>query len=362
MKRFLIRRAATALVVVVALSALCFALLDLAPGSPAAGVLEARNGGRPPSAADVARLEREMGLDDPLPVRYGRWVAGAVRGDFGASYGSGRPVSEIIADTAPWTALLTAVAMVFSVAGAIVVGLAAALTRRAWLRRAIETALFALGGMPGFVTALLLLWIFAAWLQVLPSGGLNRPGEPVTLGVLVPHLVLPALALSFGHHFGTYARLVQTGVGRLRGAPHVANARARGLARRTVTARHLLRPGLVPFAARLGVGVGGLIAGAYATEMIFSWPGVGRQTILAAQKEDYPVLAALVLVAGVVVIAANLLGDLAVAWLDPRVRLGGAPPGGTPGAATAATAEAGPAAPAGRTVGKTAGEAADALH
>ncbi|WP_281186188.1 ABC transporter permease [Actinomadura kijaniata] len=320
---FLVRRAVTALVVVAALSALCFALLDLAPGSPAESILEARNGGRPPSAAEVARLERHMGLDDPLPQRYGRWVAGAVRGDFGLSYGSGRPVGEILAETAPWTALLTLVATAFSVAGAVAVGLVAAVTRRAWVRRGIETALFVLGGMPGFVTALLLLWVFAAWLRVLPSGGLARPGEPVTLGVLVPHLVLPALALAFGHHFGTYARLVETGVGRLRNAPHVANARARGLRGRTVTARHLLRPGLVPFTARLGVGVGGLMAGAYATEQIFSWPGVGRQAILAARDQDYAVLTAVVLVTGVIVIVANLLGDLAVAWLDPRVRLTG---------------------------------------
>ncbi|MFC6887319.1 MULTISPECIES: ABC transporter permease [Actinomadura] len=325
MKRFLLLRAVTAVAVVIALSGLCFALLDLAPGSPAAEILEARSGGRPPAPADVARLERSMGLNDPLPVRYGRWVADAARGDFGTSYGSGRPVSEILADTAPWTLLLTVVAVLFSVVGAVGFGLAAALTRRAWLRRSIETFLFALGGMPGFVTSLLLLWVFAAWLRWLPSGGLSRPGEPVTLSVLVPHLVLPALALAFGHHFGTYARLVQTGVGRLRDAPHVENARARGLSRYTVTARHFVRLGMVPFTARLGVGVGTLVAGAYATEMIFSWPGVGRQAIYAAREQDYAVLTAVVLVTGVIVVLANFVGDLAVAWLDPRVRLTGGP-------------------------------------
>ncbi|WP_245627937.1 ABC transporter permease [Actinomadura oligospora] len=319
--RSVLRRAGAAVAVVVALSALCFALLDAAPGDPAADILEARSGGRPPSAAAVAELRRSMGLDDPPPTRYGRWVGGVLHGDFGTSYKTGRPVSEVLADTVPWTLLLTGAAVLISVFGAVAVGLAAALTRRAWLRRGIETALFVVGGMPGFVVALLLLWIFSAWLGWLPSGGLSGPDQAVTLGVLLPHLVLPALALAFGHHFGAYARLVETGVGRLRTAPHVDNARARGLPGRVVVARHLLRPGLVPFAARLGVGVGGLVAGAYATELIFSWPGIGRQAILAAQSQDYPVLTAIVLLTGVIVVVANLLGDLAVAWLDPRVKL-----------------------------------------
>ncbi|MFC5183176.1 ABC transporter permease [Actinomadura harenae] len=317
----LARRAAAAVVVVAALSALCFALLDAAPGDPAANILEARSGGRPPSASAVADLRRSMGLDDPLPVRYGRWVGGALHGDFGTSYKTGRPVSEVLADTVPWTLLLTCAAVLISVLGAVAVGLAAALTRRAWLRRGIETTLFVVGGMPGFVVALLLLWVFSAWLGWLPSGGVSEPDQPVTVGVLLPHLVLPALALAFGHHFGAYARLVETGVGRLRTAPHVDNARSRGLPGRVVVPRHLLRPGLVPFAARLGVGVGGLVAGAYATELIFSWPGIGRQAILAAQGQDYPVLTAIVLITGVIVVVANLLGDLAVAWLDPRVKL-----------------------------------------
>ncbi len=315
-------RAATACGVVAVLSVLCFAVLDAAPGSAAASILEARSGGRPAPPAAVAALEREMGLDDPMPVRYVRWAAGVATGDFGVSYRSGRPVADVLAETAPWTLLLTAVATLFSVVGAIAAGLAAALTRSRRVRRGIEGVLFTLGGMPGFVTALLLLWIFAGWLRVLPSGGLHRPGEALTVGIVATHLLLPALALAFGHHFGVYARLVQTGVERLRAVPHVDSARARGLHRRTVVLRHLLRPGLVPFAARFGAGVGTLVAGAYATEVIFAWPGVGREAIAAARDQDHALLAAIVLLTGLVVVLATLLGDLAVAWLDPRVRLG----------------------------------------
>lgn len=318
---FLARRAAGSALVLVAVSVLCFGLLELAPGDPARSVLEARNGGRTVPDTAVAAQREAMGLDDPLLARYLGWAGDALRGDLGASYLTGRSVADEIGAALVWTLTLAVAATVLSVVGAVAVGLLAAVTRSGSLRRGIEGLMFVLGGMPGFVTALLLLYMFAARLQVLPSGGVGRPGEPVTLGTLAAHLVLPAAALAFGHHFGVYVRLVQSGVARIREAPHVDNARARGLRPVTLARRHLLRPGLVPFVTRLGVGTGGLFAGAYAIEVIFSWPGLGRLAIQAARAEDYPVLTAAVLVTAACVLVANLLGELAAARLDPRVRL-----------------------------------------
>lgn len=323
--RFLLRRVSISVVVLVGVSMLSFALLELAPGDPARSVLEARSGGRIPSAAAVAEQRQVMGLDDPLPLRYLRWAGDALSGDLGSSYITGRSVVGELAETVPWTLLLTLTATVFSVVGGLSVGLLAGLTRRHWLRRSIETAIFVLGGMPGFVTGLLLLYFFAAVWHVLPSGGVGRPGTPMTVGSVAAHLVLPAAALAFGHHFGAYVRLVQTGVARTRDTAHVENAQARGLSRSTIALRHVLRPGLVPFAARLGVGTGALLAGGYAIEIIFSWPGLGRMAIEAAREEDYPILTAAVLVTAIFVLLANLLGELVVAELDPRVRLSTAP-------------------------------------
>ncbi|MFD0689155.1 ABC transporter permease [Actinomadura fibrosa] len=318
----LLSRLATAALVAVALSAVCFGLLDAAPGDPAASVLEARSGGRPATPAAIAELRAEMGLNDAPPVRYRRWASHALRGDLGTSSMSGRPVTATLGDTVPWTLLLTAAAMLLSFTAALAVGLVAALARRAWLRRGIDLVLFVMGGMPGFVAALLLLYVFAAATHLMPSGGVSRPGEPVTAYGLLAHLVLPACALAFGHHFGIYVRLVENGVRRVKDAPHVENARVRGLPGRTVVTRHLMRPGLVPFTARLGAGAGTLIAGVYATEVIFSWPGMGREAVAAARAQDYPVLTAIVLSTGLVVIAANLVAELIVAALDPRVRTG----------------------------------------
>ncbi len=320
---YLLRRGVSSLVVLVSVSALCFGLLEMAPGDPARSVLEARNGGRPVSEVAISAQRTAMGLDEPVLERYLSWASSAVRGDLGTSYMTGRAVTSELGGALTWTLVLAAVATVLSVIGALAVGLLAATTRSSWLRRGIEGLMFALGGMPGFVTALLLLYVFSAQLQLLPSGGLGRPGEPITLPTLAAHVALPAAALAFGHHFGVYVRLVQGGVTQMVSAPHTDSARARGVRTWTLTRRHLLRPGLVPFVTRLGVGTGGLLAGAYAIEVVYSWPGLGRMAIEAARAQDYPVLTAAVLVTAACVLAANLLGELLAVRLDPRVQLTG---------------------------------------
>ncbi|MFW5420627.1 ABC transporter permease [Nocardiopsis sp. CNT-189] len=304
-----------------ALSVFCFLMLDLAPGDPARSVLEARSGGRPVPDAAVEAQRAAMGLDEPLPARYADWLGGLLRGDLGTSYMTGRQVAGEIAAALPWTLLLAAVATVFSLVGAVALGLVAGTARSAAVPRAIGLGVFALGGLPGFVSALLLLFAGSVWLGWFPSGGLGRPGVEPDAAAVASAVVLPALALTLGHHFGVYVRLVETGVRRVRSAPHVLNAEARGLPPGAVRLRHVLRPGLVPFAARFGVGVAQLLAGAYAVEVVFAWPGMGRLALDAARAQDYPVLLAVVLVTGAIVVAANLAGELATARLDPRIRL-----------------------------------------
>ncbi|PSK99573.1 peptide/nickel transport system permease protein/nickel transport system permease protein [Murinocardiopsis flavida] len=320
---FALRRAGAALLVVAALSVGSFVLLELAPGDPARAVLEARSGGRPVPEAAVREQRAAMGVDAPLPARYASWVGGLVRGDLGLSYASGRPVADEIAAALPWTLLLTGAALVLACGGAIALGLTAGLTRSTALRRCIELAMFALGGLPGFVGALALLFVFSVWLGWLPSGGLGRPGADPAPGDVLRALVLPAAALAFGHHFGVYVRLVQTGVARVRDSVHVAAAEARGLPAWRVRTRHILRPGLVPFAARFGAGAAHLIAGAYTVELVFAWPGMGRLALDAARGHDLPVLVAVVMVTGGLIVLATFAGEVATARLDPRIHLGG---------------------------------------
>ncbi len=157
---------------------------------------------------------------------------------------------------------------------------------------------------------------------------MTRAGAPIAPGEVLSHLVLPALALAlaFGHHLAVAARLVEAAVAQTRTADYVLNARARGAVGAGSRCDHVVRTSLGPFLAQIGTSTGGLLGGAYAVEAIFSWPGMGRACLQAATGDDYPVLMAIMLLTGVAVVLGNLVADLAVAWLYPRVRLGGVLP------------------------------------
>jgi len=303
------------------LSAGTFALFELAPGDPAVAALQRGAIGLPPSE-QVAEMRRSMGLDDPLPVRYARWLGDAVTGDFGASHQSGRPVRDILRDVVPPTLLLMGCALLLAWTLALLLGSIAGAAPGTWRARAIGGVTVALFASPSFVVALLGLYLFCARWQLLPTGGMTDAGERVSAGQLVRHLILPVGVLAVSY-FGWYARVVEAAVAETRGAMFVQYARARGLPPGMLLRRHIMRASLVPFVAQAGASFAALIGGAYAVEVIFSWPGAGREAVRAATTRDYPVLMALVLLSGMFVLLGNLVADLIVARLDPRVRLPG---------------------------------------
>lgn len=303
------------------LSVVAFSLLAAAPGDPAQALLQRRSGGVPPRASDVVRVRHNLGLDRPLPERYLRWVGDALHGDFGVSYVTGRPVKAILRDVVPPTLLLTGTALLLTTAGGLTLGLAAGLSPGSWISRSVGGLAVILFSTPTFLIGLLAVLVFSVQWQLFPSSGMTRAGEAVTISGVGWHLALPAIVLAFGHHLAAYTRLVEAGVVETRSADFVENARARGLPSRVVALRHVLRGSLVPFVAQVGASLGGLVGGAYAVEVIFSWPGMGRTALQAASGRDYALLMAIVLITGVMVVLGNLLADLVVAALDPRVRL-----------------------------------------
>lgn len=307
------------------LSWISFGLLEAAPGDAAQAQLASRSI-TSPTAAQLATARHNLGLDEPLALRYLHWLNDALHGDLGRSYTTGEPVRQLLAEALPWTLLLVGCALLLTVLLAVLLGVSVGLARGGWLgtswRRLVHGGTVVLGACPAFIFALLAVGVFALLLGWLPSGGVSAPGADAAPGQVAAHLVLPALTLACSNHLGIFARLVESGVLGSRDEQHVLTARALGLPRRDIVLQHVLRTSLGPFLARLGTSFGALVGGSYAVEVIFGWPGMGRVTLKAALGHDYATLTGVVLLSGAVVLVVNLLADLAVAWLDPRTRPG----------------------------------------
>jgi peptide/nickel transport system permease protein len=316
MGRFLLRRIALALVTLWLLSVIVFVAGEVMPGDVARSILG-------PTAAPetVAALNEELGTDRPVVVRYADWIAGVVRGDLGESYAFRRPVDEMIGQALWNSAKLAFLAFLLVVPLGILGGIAAALHEGRAVDRAVSVGGLSVSAIPEFVWAVAVILVFGIWLDVLPVTAQAPPGA----GVLtqIEYLVLPALCLVLVL-FGYLARMARAGTVEALDADYTRTAVLKGLPRRTVIRRHVLRNALLPTIAVVATQTGYLIGGLVAIELIFNYPGVGRLLVRAADQKDFPLLEGTVLVIGVVYLLATFLADLAYAYLNPRVRLGGA--------------------------------------
>jgi peptide/nickel transport system permease protein len=273
--------------------------------------------------ADEATLERlrdNLGVDEPFVSRWWEWLTSALGGDLGQSSVMRQPVAEVIGERLVWSSLLCAVAFAVAVLVGTLLGVLAARRPGSWLDRVITSLAYTLEAAPVFWVALLVVWLFALQLDVLPAGGLtDTASEQVTPGQVASHLVLPAgvLALSQLPWFTLYVR---QGVGDALAEDPVRGARARGVSERTVLFGHALRSGLLPVLTLIGSRVPELITGALLVESVFSWPGIAAATVEAATAVDFPLLAALTTLATAAVLLGNLLADLLYGLFDPRVK------------------------------------------
>ncbi|MFJ4830583.1 ABC transporter permease [Streptomyces sp. NPDC088747] len=271
--------------------------------------------------ATLDRLRANLGVDQPFTERWWHWLTSALTGDLGQSSVMRQPVAEVIGERLVWSALLCAVAFVAAVLMGTALGVLAARRQGGWLDRAVTSLAYILSAAPVFWTALLVIWLFALRLDLLPAGGLtDTVSEQVTPGQVASHLVLPAgvLAVSQLPWFTLYVR---QGVADALAEDPVRGARARGLSEHTVLLGHALRSGLLPVLTLIGSRVPELITGALLVESVFSWPGIAAATVEAATAVDFPLLAALTALATVAVLAGNLLADLLYGLFDPRVKL-----------------------------------------
>jgi ABC-type dipeptide/oligopeptide/nickel transport system permease component len=309
MLRFLAGRLLTLLPVILGVTFFSFLLLYVVPGDPVQAVAGERY-----DEAVLQELRAEMHLDDPLPVRYGRFLWNLAHGDLGHSYVTREPVRDRIMETFPRTLQLALAAMTVAVVLGLGLGLAAASRPGSWLDR-LCMAVSSVGiSMPVFWLGMVLIYLFSMKMHWLPPSGYGD-GKP-------SHIILPALTLGVSSA-ALIARMTRASMLEVLSWDYIRTARAKGLSPWRILVVHGLRNALLPVVTVVGNDFGSYLSGSVLTERIFAWPGLGRYTLEAVSKRDLPALQGSILVMALAFVLVNLLVDLTYNWLDPRTRRGG---------------------------------------
>ncbi len=304
MKVYLLRRFLQSLLVLLGVSFVVFGILFLT-GDPALVLL-------PPDASieDVAKFRHQMGFDDPFLVQYGRFLSGALRGNFGQSVRHGEPAFDLVMERMPATFELSGAALVLALCLAIPAGIISAVRRNTVLDY-VSTVVALLGqSMPTFWLGIMLILLFSVQFNLLPSSG--RGGWE--------HILLPAVTLGL---FTTarITRLTRSGMLEVLNQDYIRTARAKGVANPPVVWKHALKNAAIPIVTIVGIELGTLLGGSVITETIFAWPGVGRLSVQAIYNRDYPVVQAAVFTLAATFVLVNLVVDVLYTYLDPRIRL-----------------------------------------
>lgn len=321
MAAFLLRRLGQGVAIVALVATISFVLLHAAPGDPFTHLLEDVR--LSPDA--IATLRARHGLDQPLHVQYGRFLAGAVRGDFGLSFTHQRPVGEVLIEALPNTLLLMSTALVLGFALGIALGALQGARPGGRVDRLTSPVMLVIAALPDFWLALVALMLFASTWRLFPVSGMIDPvvhrylSAPQRFMDVARHLVLPAgtLAVIVG---AAISRFQRAAVAEVLPEPFIRTARAKGVGPRAVVFRHALRNALLPIITLAGLAVPALLGGAVFIETIFAWPGMGRLVVDAVQARDYPIVLAAVVLGSALAVLGGLIADLLYAAVDPRQR------------------------------------------
>jgi peptide/nickel transport system permease protein len=314
MIRYLLRRTPSILLVLVATSVIAFLLPRLAPGDPAAAIA-----GPDADPETIAAIRAQLGLDQPLVTQYADWLGGLFTGDLGQSFQYNRPVGELVGDRVGSTVELAVLAGILLVALGIGLGVLAGSARSRWARALVDGTNTTLLAAPPFLVGLMLILAFGVAVRLLPISGEVAVLDNPSIGV--QYLLLPALALALPMSAGV-ARLVQTSMLAIRQEDFVDLAVAKGVPSLRISVRHVLRNSLGPAVVAIGIRFGDLLAGAVVIEAIFARNGLGQLAVTSAQTADYPVIQVLIVGAVFIAVLAQLLTEISLAALDPRIRLG----------------------------------------
>ncbi len=283
------------------------------------------------SGEDLARLEERLGVNDPFHEQYLRWLGRVLRGDFGMAITSSQPVSDAIMERLPNTLYLMGSAWLVTLLIAIPIGVYSAIRQYSKFDHAVTTFTFVGQSIPTFWFGLILILIFYSTLDnpfsgdpLLPAGGVRTIGETLTGWAMVKdrllHLILPVTMLAMGW-IAWYSRFLRASMLEVIHADYVRTARAKGVAEPKVIVRHAFRNAAIPLVTLMALDLPYLFTGALFAEVVFSWPGMGRLFYQAAERRDYGLLMAIIMITSVLIIVANIVADMVYSWLDPRIRI-----------------------------------------
>jgi peptide/nickel transport system permease protein len=303
MGRFLLTRLIQSILTLLVISLVVF-LMARATGDPVALLVSQQA-----TAADIALLKQQLGLDQPLPVQYWVFISHALQGNLGRSLTDKGDVAQLIGERLPNSAVIGVPSLVLSTILGVALGVASAVNRDGWIDKSVRVLAVLGQSMPAFWVAIMSIFLFSVLLRVLPTSGMGSPD----------HYVLPIAVLTF-FALPMRVRLMRSSLLEIMGSEYVKQARAKGLAEGAVIWRHAVRNALSPQLTSFGITLAFAITGAIVVETVFSWPGLGQLSYQAMLSRDYPLIQGTVLLIAVLVIAANLLVDVLYAYVDPRIR------------------------------------------
>lgn len=293
-----------------------FILASLMPGDAVLAMISADS----PVSADMIKMRQgELGLDLPLPVQYVRWMGNLLQGNMGYSFVSAESVTQMIAIRIPATLELMGISLLISILLGLTLGTISALKQYSWMDYVFTIFGFVGISIPDFFLGMVLVFVFAIKLKWFPTSGFVTGGQDFSLLDNLRHVFLPALALALVRT-AVFMRYTRASILEVLGNDYIRTARAKGLQQSVIILRHVMRNALIPVITIIGISMGVLFAGSVIIETIFQWPGIGMMFINAVTGRDSPVIMGYVLLTSVIVLASNLLTDLAYSLVDPRIR------------------------------------------
>ncbi len=317
MGTFIVRRLLISIPVFVGITMLVFVFVALAPGDATAAMTRPESLGNP--AIRQAIIER-YGLDQPIPIRYVRWLSGVLQGELGYRLIGGQPIASEIARSFLASFVLMGTALVGGILVGVPLGVLSAVRQYSKIDFTLTGITFLGVSMPSFLLGIGGLWLVGLQLGLVPIAGMVTPGQPFDLFDFLRHLALPSAILGFGFA-AIFMRYTRASMLEVINADYVTTARAKGLAPRTVISRHAFRNAMIPVITLIGLYIPEMIGGAVVTEQVFSWPGLGQLAIDGVVSRDYFLIMGITMVLSVFVLLANLVTDVLYAFADPRIRL-----------------------------------------